>query len=65
MSHRSLVVDVQAERKARYEQMEKSGETQAALWEAMEELFESGAIGGPKLAKVMALRADIKNHVPK
>jgi len=60
MSHRVIERDpVQARRKA-YEDLESTGESQEALWEAIQVIADSGMSLGPKASAVLAKRGSIK-----
>jgi hypothetical protein len=65
MSHKKLTVDVDAERRHRYMELESQGGVQKALWAALARLNEQGIDIGPEAVAVLAKRETIKTKVPK
>ena len=62
MSHRKIEKDPDLERRGGYEKMEKSGELQEALFEALETLKEQGHDLGAKFDRVQEKRRKLKKR---
>ncbi len=65
MSKRKISRDPTLERRTQYMELEDSGESQAALWQALEALASQGMDLGPKVGAILGKRSLIKGSVPK
>jgi hypothetical protein len=65
MSKRSIFRNVTDSRRKAYSALETSGESQQALWQALQALTEQGIDLGPKAAIIIEKRANIKKRAPK
>lgn len=65
MSKRHITRDPGEARRKRYEQLEESGQSMEAIWEAFELLASNGHDLGPKVQAVLTRRKEIKAAAPK
>tara|TARA_B100000959_G_C14799269_1_gene549000 strand:+ start:206 stop:403 length:198 start_codon:yes stop_codon:yes gene_type:complete len=65
MSHRSLSLDPDVSRRKAYEALEKTGESQEGLWEALEAIQATGIDLGEKATAILLERQKIKQARPK
>ena len=65
MSRRTINFDPAEARRKEYESLERSGEAQEALWEALAAIADYGIDLGQKGTEVIARRKAIKQKYPK
>ena len=65
MSHRSLSLDPDVSRRKAYEALEKTGESQEGLWEALAAIQATGIDLGEKATAILLERQKIKQARPK
>lgn len=65
MSKRFIQRDVSEARRTEYQKLETVGESQKAIWDALEVLHEQGVDIGALAQAVLVKRGAIKQRVPK
>jgi hypothetical protein len=65
MSRRTINLNPIDVRRESYSELELSGESQRALWKAIEHLAAHGVDVGPDAAAMLSKRLEVKKKIPK